>query len=422
MGKSAAAARHFPWIVCGVLFLATTINYIDRQVVSILKPTIVSWPGWSELEYGRVISFFQLAYAATMVVAGALIDRIGIKRGFAIAIAFWSLAAMGHAISGTVASFTLWRVLLGVGEAANFPACIKTVAEWFRKEQRALATGIFNSGTNVGAFVTPFAVAWILSTFGSWRWVFILTGALGFAWLALWLAVYRRPEEHPHLADAEPAPVDREPDEELKKVPWLPLLAHRQTWAFALGKALTDPIWWVWLFWVPGFVNKRFGVDIKGMGLPLVVIYSMASVGAIAGGWLPALFINRGLSVNASRKLAMLACALGVAPVVLAASTTHVWTAVLLIGLACGAHQGWSSNLFTLSSDMFPKRAVGSIVGIGGAMGGIGGFFMANLVGSILNRNAGNYRPIFIIAASMYLLALLIIQIMTPRLERAEIA
>jgi len=416
-----ARIGNFRWIICGLIFLATTINYIDRQVISILKPMILTWPGWSELEYARVISLFQLSYAIAMIFAGAFIDRVGIRKGFAIAIIFWSLAAMGHAISGTVASFILWRVFLGLGEAANFPASIKTIAEWFPKHQRALATGIFNSGTNVGAFVTPFAVAWILSALGSWRWVFILTGLVGFAWLVLWLVFYRKPEEHPRLSKEELAFIQSEPEEKIEKTPWAPLLTHKQTWAFTIGKFLTDPVWWVWLFWIPGFLFKKFGVDIKSMGLPLVVIYTMASVGSIAGGGLSALFIKRGMSVNAGRKLAMLLCALCVIPVVYAAKTTDIWVAVILIGIACGAHQGWSANIFTLTSDMFPKRAVGSVVGIGGAAGGIGGFLIANVVGYILNKNPNNYMPIFIVAGSMYLIALLVIHLIVPRLEPAKV-
>jgi ACS family hexuronate transporter-like MFS transporter len=402
-----------------------TINYVDRQVISILKPMIVSWPGWSELEYGRVISFFQLAYALTMIGAGALIDKIGIKKGFAIAITFWSLAAIGHAISGTVASFILWRILLGIGEAANFPAAVKTAAEWFPKSQRALATGVFNSGTNIGAFVTPFAVAWILTSLGSWRWVFILTGALGFLWLIIWLFIYNRPEKHPLLSKDELTFIQSEPEEEVKKTPWLSLFKHKQTFALLFGKFLTDPIWWVWLFWVPGFLNKKFHVnitDMKTMGISLVVIYSMASIGSVVGGWFPAFFIKRGFSLNVARKGSMLLCALCVVPVVGAAFTENIWIAVLLIGLACGAHQGWSANMYTLGSDMFPKGAVGSVVGIAGAAGGIGGFIMANYVGGILNKNANNYLPIFIIAGSMYLLALLVIQIVVPKLEKVSIA
>jgi ACS family hexuronate transporter-like MFS transporter len=331
---------------------------------------------------------------------------------------------MGHAISGTVVSFILWRVLLGIGEAANFPAAVKTTAEWFPKSQRALATGIFNSGTNIGAFVTPFAVAWILTTLGSWRWVFILTGVIGFLWLILWLILYRRPEEHPYLSKEELAYIQSEPEEKTEKTRWLSLLGHRQTWAITFGKFLTDPIWWVWLFWIPGFLNKKYHVnitDMKTMGLSLLVIYSMASIGSVIGGWIPAFLIKRGWSVNAARKTALLLCAISVVPVIGAAFSTHIWVAVLLIGTACGAHQGWSANIYTLSSDMFQKRAVGSVVGIAGAAGGIGGFIMANYVGGILNKNAMNYLPIFVTAGSMYLIALVIIQIMVPKLEPAAV-
>ncbi len=413
---------YFRWVICGLLFLAATVNYMDRQVISILKPMIVGWTslGWSEAQYGNVISYFQLAYAGSMLFIGALIDRIGIKKGFAIAIVFWSLASMGHALSGAVASFIVFRILLGIGEAANFPASVKAVAEWFPKSQRALATGIFNSGTNIGAFVTPFAVAWILTNLHSWRYSFIFTGTLDLCWLVLWLVIYRRPEEHPLLSPQELAYICSEPEERVEnKTPWRALFKFRQTWAFTIGKGITDPVWWVWLFWVPGFLYKKFGVDIKAMGLPLVVIYSMASVGSIGGGWISAFFMKHGLSANVSRKTAMLICALCVIPVIFAAMTPHVWTAVLLIGLACGAHQGWSANILTLPSDMFPRRAVASVVGIGGAAGGIGGFLISRIVGWILNKNPGNYLPIFIVAGSMYLIALAIIQFMAPRLKPA---
>jgi ACS family hexuronate transporter-like MFS transporter len=414
--------KHFRWWIVGVLFLATTVNYIDRQVLSILKPTILSWPGWSELAYGRVVSFFQLAYALTMVLAGAFVDRIGIRKGLAIAVVWWSLAAMGHAFSGTVLSFAIWRILLGIGEAANFPASIKAIAEWFPKRERALAAGIFNSGTNVGAVLTPFAVAWVLETLGKWQWVFILTGMLGFAWLFIWFAIYRKPGEHPRCTSEELEYIRSDAAEEkIEKTPWLKLLGYRQTWAFTLGKFMTDPIWWVWLFWVPGFLHKKFGIDIKAMGPPLLIIYSMASVGSIGGGAMSACFLKQGWSQNAARKIAMLLCACCVIPVVGAAMTHDIWVAVLLIGLACGAHQGWSANIFTLTSDLFPKRVVGSVVGIGGAAGGIGGFFIANIVGMILTANANNYLPIFIAAGSMYLLALVVIHLLAPKLSPADI-
>jgi len=417
----------YRWVICGLLFLAATINYIDRQVISILKQDVIlTWPGWSELYFGRIISAFTLAYAIMMLFAGALIDRIGIRKGFLIAIIWWSFAAMGHAFSGTVLSFAIWRVLLGFGEAANFPASIKAVAEWFPKKERALATGVFNSGTTVGAMTTPFLVKWILSYFKGcriegWQWVFILTGLLGFIWAVLWLWVYRRPEKHPRLSKEELAYIQSEPEEKIEKTPWMPLLKFKQTWAFTIAKCLTDPIWWVWLFWVPGFLSKKYGVDIKSVGVPIMVIYTMAAIGSIGGGWLSAIFIKRGWSVNAGRKTAMLICALAVIPVIYASMTTNLWLSIILIGLACGAHQGWSANLFTLASDMFPKRAVGSVVGIGGAAGGIGGFIIANYVGGVLDKNPNNYLPIFIIAGSIYLVSLIIVQFLVPRLEQAQI-
>jgi ACS family hexuronate transporter-like MFS transporter len=421
-----AKIGNFRWVICGLLFFAATINYIDRNVISLLKPMILEWPGWSELWYGRVISAFTLSYAVMMLFAGAIVDRIGIRKGFLIAIIWWSFAAMGHAFSGTVLSIGIWRILLGIGEAANFPASIKAVAEWFPKKERALATGIFNSGTTVGAMTTPYVVAWILEYFKGgriegWQWVFILTGLLGFIWVVLWLWLYMRPEEHPRLSKTELAYIQSDKsDEKIEKTPWLPLLKFRQTWAFTIAKCFTDPIWWVWLFWVPGFLKQKFEVDIKSMGVPIMVIYTMAAVGSIAGGWLSAIFIKRGWSVNAGRKTAMLICAIGVIPVIYASVTTNLWLSIVLIGLACGAHQGWSANLFTLTSDMFPKRAVGSVVGIGGAAGGIGGFIIANYVGNVLNKNPDNYLPIFIIAGSIYLISLLIVQLLVPKLEPAK--
>jgi len=419
--KAAGKIGTFRWIICGLLFIATTINYIDRNVVSILKQDVIlQWPGWTEKSYADVISFFQLAYATMMIFAGALIDRIGIRKGFAIAIIWWSLAAMGHAISATVLSFGIWRVLLGIGEAANFPASIKAVAEWFPKKERALATGVFNSGTNIGAILTPLAVAWIMESFGGWQWVFIIVGLVGFLWLFLWFWLYKRPQEHPRLSKTELTYIQSEPTEKVEKMPWAPLLKHKQTWAFTIGKFLTDPVWWFYLFWGPGFLAKKFGVPMKGTTLPLAVIYTMATVGSIAGGGLSAVFLKAGWSANAARKTAMLICALCVMPVFFASTTTHVWVAICLIGLACGAHQGWSANIFTLSSDMFPKRAVGSVVGIAGFAGGIGGFLFSKYVGNVLNANPNNYLPILIVAGSIYLVALLIIQILVPKLEPAK--
>lgn len=426
MSQPTSAGGNIRWTICGLLFIATTINYIDRQVISILKPLFLDTVahgglGWTEGDFADVVKYFQLAYAFMMLGAGSWIDRIGIRWGFALAIIWWSFAAMGHALAGTVLAFALWRVLLGIGEAANFPACIKTVAEWFPRRERALATGLFNSGTNIGAIVTPFAVAAVLAYFGSWKWVFILAGLVGFLWLILWFLFYHRPEEHPRLSKQELAYIQSEPSENVGKFPWLPLLKIRQTWAFTLGKFMTDPIWWFYLFWGPGFLNRKFEVQIGAMGAPILVIYTLASFGSVLGGLLPAFFLKRGWSPNLSRKIAMLICALCVIPVILAATTTSLWTAVFLIGLACAAHQGWSANIFTLSSDMFPKKAVGSVVGIGGFAGGLGGYFFSQHVGKVLKQNPNDYLPILVIAGSIYLFALLIIQLLAPKLEKATI-
>jgi ACS family hexuronate transporter-like MFS transporter len=417
--ESAARIGNQRWVICALLFFAATINYVDRQVIGILKPTLQGEIGWTEVDYSWIVFWFQTAYALGLLLVGRLMDRFGTRKGFSFAIIFWSVAAMGHAFARSVMGFSVARFMLGLGEAGNFPASIKTVAEWFPKKERALATGIFNSGTNIGALLTPLVVPWITLTWG-WRAAFIATGALGFIWLAFWLLLYRRPEEHSRISKAELAHIQCDPPDPPVKVPWARLLPHRQTWAFAFGKFMTDPIWWVYLFWLPDFLHKRHGLSLKDFGLPLVVVYVMADIGSIGGGWLSSRLIKSGWSVNAGRKIAMLVCALCVVPIAFAAVTSNLWVAVFLIGLAAAAHQGWSANLFTTTSDMFPRRAVGSVVGIGGMAGAVGGMFIAQLVGQILQRT-GSYVPIFIIAASAYLLALLVIHLLAPRLEPAQL-
>ncbi|MGA9767439.1 MAG: MFS transporter [Blastocatellia bacterium] len=403
------------WGICALLFFAATINYMDRQVIGILKPTLQTEIGWTEIEYGWIVFSFQTAYAIGLLVVGSLMDRFGTRKGFSIAIIAWSVAAMGHALARSVMGFSIARFLLGLGESGNFPASIKTVAEWFPKKERAFATGIFNAGTNVGALVTPLVVPVITLAWG-WRWAFILTGAVGFIWLIFWLALYHRPEQHPRLSSTELAHIRSDPPESTAKVPWANLLPHRQTWAFAIGKFMTDPIWWVYLFWLPDFLNKRHGLGLKEFGLPLVVIYVMADVGSVGGGWLSSALIKRGWTINAGRKTAMFVCALCVVPIVFASQASNLWVAVFLIGLAAAAHQGWSANIFTIASDTFPRRAVGSVVGIGGMAGAVGGMLLSLLVGGILEKT-GNYLPIFIIAGSAYLLALLVIHLFAPGLE-----
>lgn len=409
------------WLICALLFFATTINYIDRQVLGIVTTdeTFRSVVGWDPVKYGWINTAFQGAYAVGLLVVGGLMDRFGTRKGFSIAMVFWSVAAMAHSFARSALGFGFARIALGLGEAGNFPAAIKTVAEWFPKKERAFATGIFNSGSNVGAIVAPLTVPLIAINWG-WQWAFILTGAIGFIWLVFWLLVYRKPEEDPKLSAGELAHIQSDAEEPLPRIPWARLLPHRQTWSFAIGKFLTDPIWWVWLFWLPPFLNQKFGLDITTIGPPLIVIYVIADIGSIGGGWLSSAWIKRGWSVNAGRKIAMLICAVCVIPVVFATLTPNLWTSVLLISLAAAAHQGWSANLFTTASDMFPRQAVGSVVGIGGMAGSVGGMILQASVGLIVYYT-NSYFSVFIIAASAYLIALLIIHLLAPKLEPATI-
>jgi ACS family hexuronate transporter-like MFS transporter len=437
--RELARTGYIRWLVCALLFFAATINYIDRQVIGILKPTLQQQFGWSELDYADIVFAFQLAYAIGLLLAGRLMDRIGTRLGFALAVIIWSVAAMAHAEAVTlggiaapllallgvayapsVAGFIAARFALGIGEAGNFPAAIKTVAEWFPKRERALATGIFNSGTNIGAVVTPLVVPWVTLQFG-WYWAFIVTGALGFLWVAAWLLFYNAPERHPRVSRTEMELIRSDPPEPSVRVPWMQLLPLRQTWAFAIAKFMTDPIWWLYLFWVPDFLNRNHGVNLSSVGLPLMTIYLVADGGSIGGGWLSSALIKRGWTVNAARKTAMLVSALAVVPMMIAANVSSLWGAVALISLAASAHQAWSCNLFTLASDTFPRQAVGSVVGFGGMMGAVGGMLIAKLTGALLQWT-GSYVPVFIIAGSTYLIALLIVHLLLPRLEPAKIA
>jgi ACS family hexuronate transporter-like MFS transporter len=414
-----ARIGHFRWVICALLLFGTTKNYMDRQILGLLKETLQQNLGWNEIDYSNLVSAFYAAYAVGMLVVGRLIDRLGTRLGYALAMVFWSLASMGHALAGSIASFGIARSALGFGEAGVFPASIKAVAEWFPRKERALVTGIFNAGTNIGVIVASLTVPWIAAHLG-WRWAFLLTGAVGFVWLLFWLLFYGQPEEHPRLSRAELDYIRSDPAEATAKIKWLSLLPHRQTWAFVLGKFLTDPIWWFYLFWVPGFLQSKHGLLLMQVGLPIVVIYVISDVGSVAGGWISSGLIRRGVTVNASRKIAMLICAVSVVPIVFAYRVQDLWGAVLLIGLAAAAHQGFSANLFTLTSDMFPKRAVASVVGIGGMAGAVGGMLIAKIVGYVLQWT-GSYMVPFFIAGSVYLLALLIIHLLAPKLRAANI-
>lgn len=410
----------YRWTICALLFCATTINYIDRQVLGILAPTLQREMHWSETQYSAVVSWFTAAYAIGFLFAGRLLDKVGTRIGYALAIVVWSLSAMAHSLARNALQFSLVRFGLGLGESGNFPASIKTVAEWFPARERALATGIFNAGTNVGSIVTPLVVPWIALTFG-WRAAFIWTGLLSATWLVVWLIVYRPPTEHAKITKGELAYIQNEPTEAPVRVRWFQLLSHRQTWAFALGKAMTDPVWWFYLFWLPKFLDARYGVKLGAVALPLIVIYVLADFGSIFGGWLSGAFINRGWSVNAGRKTAMLVAALLIVPTMLAPTAGNLWLAVLIVGLAAASHQWWSANIFTLASDMFPKYAVGSVVGIGGFFGAAGGFLFQRATGIVLQRNGDNYTPIFLVCGLAYVSALLVIHLLAPRLGKAEL-
>ncbi len=413
-------AGSFRWVICALLLLGTTKNYMDRQILGVLKTTLQHDLGWNEIDYGNLVFAFQAAYAVGMLLVGRLIDKIGTRVGYALAMVFWSVASMGHAIAHSLSDFIVARSALGLGESAVFPASIKSVAEWFPAKERAFATGIFNAGTNLGAIVTPLIIPWITIHWG-WRAGFIFTGALGFLWVALWLLLYRKPEEHSRVSPAELAYIQSDPRESATRVKWLSLLSHRQTWAFVAGKFMIDPIWWFYLFWIPDFLQRKHGLNLAQVGLPLVVIYVISDVGSVAGGWFSSALIQHGSTVNAARKVAMLTCALAVVPIVYAYRASGLWTAVFLIGLAAAAHQGFSCNLFTLTSDMFPNRAVASVVGIGGMAGAVGGMLIAKIVGHVLQWT-GSYMIPFLIAGVAYLVALGLIQLLAPSLKPATLA
>ena len=413
----------YRWVICALLFFAITINYVDRQIVGILKPLLEAEFGWSEIDYARIVQGFQLAYAIGLLIVGRLIDRTGSRLGLGIAIAVWSLAAMAHAFASSVTHFVMARFALGLGESGGFPGSVKAVSEWFPKRERAFATGLFNAGSNVGALITPILVPMLVITFG-WRAAFLITGISGFVLLAFWLLIYRRPREHPRVGAAELAYIESDPADPPGNIGWGVALKRREAWAFIIGKFLTDTVWWLFLFWLPDFFAKTYGLRLlpEGGGIfvtfgpALVAVYLLADVGSIGGGWLSSRLIARGWSVNAGRKLTMLVCALCVTPVSIAASASSLPLAVAIIGLAAAAHQGWSANLFTLVSDLFPRKAVGTVVGLGGFAGAIGGMFIAQFAGWIL-ETTGSYHILLLFAGVTYLVALGVIHLLVPRLE-----
>jgi ACS family hexuronate transporter-like MFS transporter len=430
-----ARVGHYRWVICALLFFATTINYVDRSVFGVLEPELQKSIGWTATEFGDINANFNLAYAIGFLFAGWMIDRIGVRWGYAISLTVWSIAAACHAFARNGREFAIARFALGLGEAGNFPAAIRTTAEWFPKSERAFATGIFNSGSNIGAILAPAAVPILAAQYG-WQSAFVVTGLIGLIWVFFWVPIYHRPQDHPKLSAAELAHIESDPADPAVKIPWAQLLQHRQTWAFAIGKLLTDAIWWFYLFWFAKFMNETFGVNIKSIGAPMITVYLLADIGSIAGGWQSSWLLRRGWTANAARKTAMLTCALLVIPVVMAPLVKggpwfsipmpwletgrylvdRYWIAVVLIGLATAAHQGFSANLFTLTSDMFPRNAVGSVVGIGGFAGAMGGYLMNRGAGR-LKDSTGSYFAMFAVAGSAYLVALLIIHLLVPKLE-----
>jgi ACS family hexuronate transporter-like MFS transporter len=430
------AIGRYRWTICGLVFFATTVNYLDRQVISLLKSTLTHDLNWNDADYANVELAFKIAYAIGLLLAGRLIDKIGTKIGYALATTIWSLAAIGHALAKGVTGFIVARSVLGVSEAGNFPAAIKTVAEWFPKKERALATGIFNSGSNVGAIIAPLTVPYITIAWG-WQWAFIITGAFGLTWLILWFIYYEVPQKQKRLAQAEydyiHGDVDEKGDNELTgpKLSWSKLLSYKQTWAFSIGKFLTDPIWWFYLFWLPDFLESQYGLKITGVALPVALVYTMSTAGSIGGGWLPMNMMKNGMPVFRARKMSMLIYAFLVVPILFAQilGGVNMWLAVIIIGLAAAAHQAWSANIFTTVSDMFPKNSTASVTGIGGMFGALGGIVLTALV---QKRMFVHYRAIhqietayyimFAICASAYLIAWLIMHFLVPKMKRIDLA
>jgi ACS family hexuronate transporter-like MFS transporter len=412
-----SGTTHFRWVMCALLFFATVIAYVDRGVLAFLEKTLEGIIGWNSHQYSYMTAAFQAAYAIGLLFAGRLTDRLGTRKGFAFAIVLWSFAAMTPGLAVSPLTFGVAMFFLGLGEAANFPACIKTVAEWFPKRERALATGIFNSGSNIGAMVVPVVVPFLYYTFG-WRGAFFATGCTGFVWLVFWLWLYRKPSEHPGVSASELALIESDPPERTSSVPWSELFPLRETWAFAVAKFFTDPVWWFYLFWLPRYVAETFHLELAKTSAPILAVYAASCLGSVGGGWLSSTLIKRGKSVNVARKVTMLICALAVIPVLYAPFTHNLWLLVALVGLAMAAHQGWSANAFTLTSDLFPRSAVGSVVGIGGMAGAIGGVAMQLVAGAIAQYT---YWPLFLFSGSAYIVALGIVHLLSPKLRPAHL-
>jgi MFS transporter, ACS family, hexuronate transporter len=433
--SAAPATSHYRWVICGLLFWVTTANYLDRGVFGNLAPELEQQNYFTEAQYWYMTVAFQAAYAISLLLAGRLMDVLGLRWGFTLACAFWGLAAMSHSLVSTVAGFFIVRILLGLGEGGNFPAAIKATAEWFPKRERALATGLFNSGSNVGGILVPFGLPFVIATFSSlaifgatngWRGAFLITGFVDLGWIIAWLSIYKKPQEHPKVSAAELALINSDPPEPTVKIPWRRLLPHRQTWGYVFARSMTDCFWWFYLFGAPQFFSDRFGLNLASRSVPIAAIYVIASVGSVGGGWLSGHFIKIGWSVNRARKTALLLYALCVSPVVFAATTKTPWVAVALIALAAAAHQAWSANVFSLAGDMFPRRIVGSVTGLGGFAGAIGGIVLFTTVrkirlAAVARGETGDYFLIFLAASLAYVTGLLIAHLLAPKLEPVKL-
>jgi MFS transporter, ACS family, hexuronate transporter len=407
------------WVICALLFVAIALSYVDRLVISVLKPTLQQQYHWSEQGYGDVVFWFQASYGVGLLFAGRLLDRIGPRLGYLLAMGLWTAAHMAHALVRTTLGFAWVRIPLALGESATLPAALAAAAEWFPQAERAFAIGVFNAGANVGAIVTPLVVPALTLGFG-WQSAFIVTGLANLIWLAIWWSYYRAPRRHPGVSAAEIAYIESDPVSTQQRAPWRTLLGLRQTWAYMAGRFLIDPVWWTFLFWLPDFFHRARGIDLADFGPPLVVIYLTSDAGSVLGGWLSSRLLREGVSVNAARKRAMLWCALLAVPVVATQYTPGLWPTVALIGAACAAHQGFSANLYSMPGDLFPRWAQGSVVGLGGFAGAVGGMLMAKVAAFTL-ASTGGYAPVFMFAAGAYLLALAVTHGINPQYQPVKL-
>lgn len=412
----------YRWAIIALLFFATTVNYIDRTMLGLLAPTLQTELKWNEDDYGNIVTAFQAAYALGFLFMGYVIDRFGPKIGYSIAITIWTIGHVAHGFGGSVASFMAARAVLGIGEAGHFPAVVRSSSEWFPQKERAYAIGWVNSGTTIGVILTAPTLWLFMQALGlGWRETFIYSGAFGIVLLGLWIWLYSNPRESGRVSEGELKWIEHDPPEQIAKIGWSRIVRKREAWAFASAKFLTDPVWFLMLFWLPKYFSSTYNVDLKVVLLPMILMYLLSDVGSIAGGWLSSRLIQQGRTPNYARKVTMIIAGLCVLPLLFVTGVDNMWLAVLLIGVALAGHQAFSTNLLSIPPDMFPKRAVGSVIGLGGFAGGIGGMIMAKSTGLVLDATAGNYTLIFAMCTTVYFLAVLSIHLLSPRLAKVEV-